>query len=58
MVNTTLRRSEVQAMTGLSVAGIEKMMRAGEFPEPIKVADRAVRWHRSEVEAWLANRTR
>ena len=57
-IDAMLRRTEVQEMTGLSCAGIYKCMRAGKFPEPIKVTDRAVRWPRSEVEAWLADRPR
>ena len=58
MIHAMLRRDEVQAMTGLSVPGIYKMMRADRFPLPIKVTERAVRWHRHEIEEWLASRPR
>ena len=53
-----LRRSEVQALLGLSRAGIYKMMRQGKFPLPIKIGTRSVRWHRREIQAWLAGRPR
>lgn len=58
MIDELLRRPAVQTMTGLSCAGIYKLMRQGRFPEPIKVTSRAVRWPKSEVEAWLAARPR
>lgn len=57
-IDAMLRRTEVQRMTGLSCAGIYKMMRANRFPEPIKVTSRAVRWPKSEIDAWLADRPR
>ena len=58
MNDELIRRPDVQAMTGLSCAGIYKLMRQGRFPEPLKVTTRAVRWRRSELEAWLAARPR
>jgi len=33
-------------------------MRYGLFPEPIRAGRRAVRWHASEIDAWLAARPR
>ncbi|MXW59448.1 MAG: AlpA family phage regulatory protein [Acidimicrobiia bacterium] len=33
-------------------------MRDEIFPEPIRVGQRAVRWHASEIDAWLATRPR
>ena len=53
-----LRRDEVERRCGLARTSIYRMMRAGTFPEPLKVGARAVRWPESEVEAWLSARPR
>ena len=53
-----LRRSEVEAWTGLSTTTIYRMMRANKFPLPLKISAKAVRWWASEIEAWLAGRPR
>ena len=53
-----LRLSEVLTRTALGRSTIYRLMRAGSFPEPLKVGVRAVRWRESEVEAWLAARPR
>ena len=58
MIHTLLRRPEVQAITGLSCAGIYKLMRSGKFPEPIKVTSRAVRWKSEEIQSWIESRPR
>ena len=58
MNDELIRRPDVQAMTGLSCAGIYKLMRQGRFPEPLKVTARAVRWRRSELEAWIDSKPR
>ena len=52
----TLR--EVSEMTGLSRSSIYAMMAAGEFPRPVRIGARAVRWHENEVRAFIANRPR
>ena len=53
-----LRRTEVEARTGLSRSTLYRLMRAGEFPEPLRVGPRAVRWVAGEVDEWLAERPR
>ena len=53
-----LTRQEVQALTKLSRSTIYRLMRAGEFPEPIRIARRSVRWHVSEIENYLAQQPR
>ena len=52
----TLR--EVCEMTGLSRSSIYAMMAAGEFPRPIRIGARAVRWYENEVRAFIASRPR
>ena len=53
-----LRREEVETRCGIARSTIYRLMRTGEFPEPVKVGPRAVRWPASEIEAWLAGRPR
>ena len=53
-----LRRGEVELRCGLARTSIYRMMRAGKFPEPVKVGPRAVRWAKSEIEKWVAERPR
>lgn len=50
-----LHIDEVVELTGLSRSTIYKKMAKGEFPKPLKLGERAVRWRQSEVEAWLAS---
>ena len=58
MPDRMLRREEVQSWCGLSRTTIYRLMRAGQFPEPIKIGPRAVRWPESEIEKWLSERPR
>ena len=53
-----LRRSEIEVKTGLTRSTIYRLMRAGEFPEPLKIGPRAVRWRATEIENWIAERPR
>ena len=50
--------TEVEALVGLSRSTIYELMRDGEFPLPLQVGKRAVRWHEREIAAWLAERPR
>lgn len=53
-----LHRKEVELLTGLARTSIYRLMRQGEFPVPLKVGPRAVRWPEGEIERWLADRPR
>ena len=53
-----LRRQDVEAITGLSKSQIYVRMNAGEFPQPLTLADRLVRWVADEVREWVADRIR
>ena len=53
-----LRREEVETRCGIARTTIYRLMRAGQFPEPVKVGPRAVRWPASEIEDWIAGRSR
>ena len=53
-----LRRPEVETAVGLSCASIYRLMDAGEFPRPIKIGQRAVRWRAEDIAQYLADRPR
>ena len=50
-----LTRGEVERITGLGRSCLYRLMGDGEFPRPLKISPRAVRWPASEVEAWIGN---
>ena len=54
------RRQEVIKRTGLSYSTIWRMVKAGEFPAPVKLNDtgRGIGWLNSEIDAYLRNRPR
>ena len=56
MTDPLLRRPDVQALTGLSRAGIYAGMLRGEFPRPVKIGRRAVAWPRSGIDDWIKAR--
>ena len=53
-----LRRAEVERYCQISRSTIYRLMRAGLFPEPIRIGPQAVRWPEQELMAWLARRPR
>ena len=53
-----MTRRDVEAHCGLSRTSIYRLMRAGQFPEAVKVGPKAVRWRQSEINAWLQARPR
>ena len=58
MQNTMLRRVEVEEICGLTRSTIYRLMRAGKFPEPIRIGPRAVRWPKQELYDWISTRPR
>lgn len=58
MNNRLLTRPEVETRCGIARSTIYRLMRAGRFPEPVNVGQRAVRWPEHELEKWLAERPR
>ena len=55
-MNRLLRRKEVEQMVGLSRASIYRLMDSGDFPHPIRVGPRAVRWSLGDIEQWISER--
>lgn len=58
MPDQLLKRHDVEKLCKISRSAIYRLMRAKQFPEPIRIGPRAVRWPASEIEAWLASRPR
>lgn len=50
-----LRLPDVKARTGLSRSSIYNYIRAGNFPEAVRLGPRTVGWLESAVEAWIAS---
>ncbi len=50
---TILRRKQVEARTGLARSTIYDRIKAGTFPAPISLGEKAVGWIESEVNGWL-----
>lgn len=46
-----------RGMIPLSAASIWRMVKAGEFPAPVKLGPNSTAWRLSDVEAWAASRT-
>ena len=51
-----LRLRDVCARTGLSRSAIYSRVVAGAFPQRVSLGARAVGWHESAVEDWIAAR--
>jgi prophage regulatory protein len=53
MVQTILRRADVERATGLARSTIYEMMSSGRFPKPIRLGSpHAVGWIEAEIQAW------
>lgn len=53
-----LRLPEVENRTGLKKSAIYAGMRAGTFPDCIKLGPRAAAWASSAIDDWIAERIR
>ena len=51
-----LTSKQLIAETGISRSTIYRLLRKGEFPKPIRIGPRGVRWLESDIKAWLAER--
>ena len=58
-----LRLAEVQTLTALGRSTIYRYLKGRsssfpDFPQPLKIGVRAVRWRESEIREWVASRPR
>ncbi|MGE3508419.1 MAG: helix-turn-helix transcriptional regulator [Vicinamibacterales bacterium] len=52
-----LRRPDLRSIDGLSGTTRWRLIRAGQYPQPIRLSERTVGWRQSDVATWVANRT-
>jgi prophage regulatory protein len=57
-IPTIIRLPEVLRRIGLSRPTVYRMMKAGTFPQQVKLGAAAVGWLRVEVEQWIGERAR
>ena len=48
-----LRLPQVEAVVGLKKSKIYSLLQAGQFPAPVRLGPRSVRWKGSAVRAWI-----
>jgi prophage regulatory protein len=51
-----LRLAQVLKETGLSKSTVYDLVKKGDFPSSIRLADKAVGWIDTEVKAWQEDR--
>ena len=48
-----LTKKEVAKLIGFSISSIDKWVKVGNFPEPVKFGEKNVRWRTSVVVSWM-----
>lgn len=51
-----LRLKSVLDFTGLSRSTIYAMLKAGNFPQSVKLGERSVGWYEADIQGWIASR--
>lgn len=49
-------RQLIEQLVPFSVSTLRRKVKAGEFPQPIRLSAGIVAWKRSDVESWLQAR--
>jgi prophage regulatory protein len=49
-----LNKWAVEKQTSLDITTIYRKMKAGTFPQPVRVGKRRVAWRESDIAAWQA----
>ena len=57
-MQTLLRLPRVIELTGRSRPSIYVAIRAGTFPNPVKIGQRAVAWVSTDIEHWISERVK
>jgi prophage regulatory protein len=56
MLQRIIRKRDLPDFVGLKRTQIEALIERGEFPQPIKLSERAVGWLASEIAEWQQRR--
>ena len=51
-----MRREEVLHVCGISKTTLDEMIKAGTFPKPVRINERAAGWRVKDILGWLASR--
>lgn len=51
-----IRKSTLAQQMGVSIAWLDRAVKSGTFPRPIRLSARSVGWLSTEVDAWLKAR--
>jgi prophage regulatory protein len=51
-----IRKRDLPTFTGLQRTALDDLIRAGKFPKPIPLGNRAVGWLEHDVALWQAER--
>lgn len=52
-IDPVIRKPQLLATVPLSYTTIQRKIKNGEFPKPIRLGANSVGWRLSEVQAWL-----
>lgn len=50
-----LRLADVETAVGLKKSKLYSLIGEGNFPRPVKLSKRSVRWKLSDIQKWIAN---
>lgn len=53
-----LRLPSVEEITGVKKSTVYALMKAEQFPAPVKLSARAVAWRSDEIAAWVESRVK
>ena len=53
---TIIRRTQLPAILGISMATIDRLRAAGTFPKPIRLGEQAIGFTQNSIDAWIASR--
>jgi len=56
-MNRVIKISEVKELTTLSNASIYRLIKLGEFPKQLKLAERSSGWLLDEINDWLESKS-
>ena len=51
-----LRREEVERRCGICRSTVYRLIDEEDFPAPVRIGSRAVRWRESDIDAWIRSR--
>lgn len=50
-------RAQVCQTLGVSASTLDRMVKSGRFPSPIRIGVRRIGWRETDVAAWVAGAT-